>query len=406
MVSKQACLKAAYYSLNDEAAFGHTWPDCSPLDLNSNCMTTSTVVSQAGILPGLPPFALAGVRLFCLLLCLSFFTGKTFAQQEPQFTKYMFNTLAYNPGYAGSREYMSIVAIHRDQWFGWGNGSESSGRPVSQTFSVHSPVSKSVGLGLNLTNDKVGAHKTTFVNASYAYRIGFGKGTLSVGLQAGAMSWSANWNELVFKDAQVTDNAFNNGNPSKILPDFGAGFFYYTDKFYVGASLPHLAQFNLRSISGAEAELIRKWARNYRHFYLTAGGAIPLEGETLVFKPSILIKTVGFFPEFFKRGDLVREIGAPTVFDIDASFLFSKKLWLGASFRSAFAAFIKKNGKSSSFGSADIWASFLFDKGFRLGFAYDYPLSEIAKYSNGSFELMIGYDFYQEVEKVNTPRYF
>ncbi len=318
----------------------------------------------------------------------------------------MFNTLTYNPGYAGSRGYMSIVALHRDQWLGWGDGANSDGRPVTQTFSIHSPVNKSVGVGLNLVNDQAGAHHNTFLNVSYAYRINFGKATLSLGLQAGAMSYKADWSRLDFKDARAIDNAFNQGNPSKVLPDFGAGIFLYSEKFYAGASLPHLAQFNLREVSEAEQEVIRKWARNYRHFYLTTGGVFPINGESLVFRPSLLIKTVGFFPEFFKKGNLVREIGSPTSFDVDASFLFQKKLWLGVSFRSAFAAFVEQNGRKSSYDSVDVWAAFLLENGIRIGFAYDYSLNEISNYSDGSFEVMLGYDFYREVEKVNSPRYF
>ncbi len=407
MSSKEATTKAAYYSLVSENPGLQTISlDIPPHHTGIFSMHSNTAIIQWDFAPTPSSMWKAGIKLLCLSFFLFFFGETSTAQQEPQFTKYMFNTLSYNPGYAGSRNYMSIVALHRDQWFGWGEGADNDGRPVTQTFSIHSPINKAVGLGLNLSNDKAGAHQTTFLNVSYAYRISFGKGTLSVGLQAGALNWKADWSQLDFKDAQVIDNAFNKGNPSELMPDFGAGLFFYTEKFYAGASLPHLAQFSLREVSKEERQTIRKWARNYRHFYLTVGGAVPLKGESLVFRPSFLIKTVGFFPEFFKKGNLVREIGAPTSFDVDASFLFNKKLWLGASLRSAFAAFAKQNGKTSSFDSADIWATFLLENGIRIGFAYDYPLNEIANYSNGSFEIMLGYDFYREVEKVNSPRYF
>ena len=407
MGSNEATSKAAYYSLISQTTRFQTNALYIPLHyIGKFSMNSNTAIIQLGVVPTLSYMGWVRVKLLCLSFLFFLIQTTSSAQQEPQFTKYMFNTLTYNPGYAGSRGYMSIVALHRDQWFGWGNGADSDGRPVTQTFSVHSPINKTIGLGLNVSNDKAGVHQTTFINFSYAYRISFGKGTLSVGLQAGALSWKADWDKLDFKDAQVTDNAFNQGNPSELLPDFGTGLFFYTEKFYAGASLPHLAQFTLREVSQEEKESIRKWARNYRHFYMTAGGAIPLKGESLVFRPSFLIKTVGFFPEFFKKGNLVREIGAPTSFDVDASFLFNKKLWLGASFRSAFAAFVEQNGKTSSYDSADIWATFLFENGMRIGFAYDYPLNEIANYSNGSFEIMLGYDFYREVEKVNSPRYF
>lgn len=407
MVSIRSFIKSACYSLYENQLVIHKHiTSFPPQKIGHHSMHKSNAVNRIGVLPSFTCSPRVGICLLCLFSFLFTFDNEAVAQQEPQYTKYMFNTLSYNPGYAGSREYMSIVALHRDQWFGWGNGAESDGRPITQTFSIHSPINKAVGLGLNLVNDKIGSHQSTSINFSYAYRIAFGKSTLSVGLQAGALNWKADWDDLDFKDAQELDNAFNKGNPSELLPDFGAGIFFYTDKFYAGASLPHLAQFSLRNISQEERESIRKWARNYRHFYMTAGLALPLKGESLVFKPSFLIKTVGFFPEFFKEGNLVREIGSPTSLDIDASFLFSKKLWIGASFRTAFAAVIQQNGKTSSFDSADIWTTFLLENGMRIGFAYDYPLNEISNYSNGSFEIMLGYDFYQEVEKINSPRYF
>lgn len=359
------------------------------------------------------PFGKAwGKWLFALTL-ITYLGEIAQAQQEPQFTHYMFNTLVYNPGYAGSRGYLSAVAIHRDQWFGWGNDGGYDGRPVTQTFSVHSPINKRVGLGMNIVNDRIGARQTTLANFIYAYRIGFGKGTLSIGLQGGMMNWRADWDQLEFKDARELDSAFDGPDPSIWLPDFGTGLFYYTERFYAGFSIPHLIHFDLRKLSAAEENVIRKWAKTYRHFYFTSGGAIPLNGEALVFKPSFLIKSVGFFNEFFQQGNLVREVGAPATFDLDLSLLFNKKLWLGASFRSAFAALSQEpgsvnslNSKRSSHDSFDLWAAFYMKNGLRLGLSYDYPLGKISAYSPGSFEIMLGYDFFKQVEKVNTPRYF
>ncbi len=337
-----------------------------------------------------------------------FFETPANAQQEPQFTSYMFNTLVYNPGYTGSREYLSAVALYRDQWFGWGEGGGYDGRPVTQTFSLHSPVNRKVGLGVNFVNDRIGARQTTLANLLYAYRIAFGNGTLSLGMQAGVMNWRADWDNLSFKDARELDNAFNGANPTLWVPDFGAGAFFYTEKFYAGVSIPHLAHFNLRTLDAEEEDFIRKWAKTYRHFYITSGGAIPLRGEGLVLKPSFLIKSVGFFNEFFKQGSLVREIGGPATFDVDLSLLFQQKLWIGASFRSAFAAFSQpvNSPKRSSADSFDIWTAVYLKNGLRIGMAYDYPLGAITPYTYGSFELMLGYDFLREVDKANHPRYF
>jgi type IX secretion system PorP/SprF family membrane protein len=328
------------------------------------------------------------------------------AQQEAQFTHYMFNTLVYNPGYAGSKEYMSAVAVYRDQWAAKGKKIGWEGRPLTQTFSVHSTFKKRVGLGFNLVNGSTGAREATYFNGIYAYRINFGKGTLSVGLQAGVMNWRADWNKLDFKDAQELDNAFSNPTPSIILPDFGAGLFFYTPNFYAGASMPHLANFQLRELAPVEQDEVRKWAKVHRHFYFTTGGAIPIKGDDLVFRPSFLLKSVGLFNNFFRQGDIVREIGAPVSFDLDASLLFHRKLWLGTSFRSAFAAFNKTGAKQTSHDSFGLWTTFLLDNGLRLGLAYDFPIGKLRSATTGSFELMLGYDFYREVDKAVHIRYF
>ena len=346
-----------------------------------------------------------GYYLGTMLLVLTLQTA-TQAQQEPQFTHYMFNTLVYNPGYAGSKEYLSAVAVYRDQWAVLGSKAGWEARPLTQTFSIHSTINKRVGLGLNLVNASAGARQTTYLNGIYAYRINFGKGTLSVGLQGGVMNWKADWSKLDFQQPQELDNAFGTLAPNLWLPDFGAGLFFYTPNFYVGASMPHLANFSLRQVSAAERDEIRKWARVQRHFYLTTGGAIPLNGDNLVFRPSFLLKSVGLFNNFFRQGNLVREIGAPASFDVDASLFFQKKLWLGLSFRSAFAAFNTQGPKQSSPDSFDLWTSLHFHNGLRIGMSYDYPIGKLRSAATGSFEVMLGYDFYQEVEKVVPIRYF
>lgn len=352
-------------------------------------------------LRGIGNLCWTGVVLFVLS-----FQASAFGQQEPHFTQYMFNTLAYNPGYAGSKEYLSAVAIYRDQWRTLGEKSGFEGRPIAQTFSVHSTFKKRVGLGLNLVNASNGARQATYLTGIYAYRINFGKGTLSVGLQGGVMNWRADWEKLRFQQPQEIDNAFSAQNPNLWLPDFGAGLFFYTPRFYAGASMPHISGFHLRNLAPEERDAVRKWSRVQRHFYFTTGGAIPLNGDNLVFKPSFLLKSVGVFNNFFRQGNIVREIGAPVAFDLDASLFFQKKLWVGLAFRSAFAAFNTEGPKQSSYDSFDLWTIFYLENGLRLGLSYDYPLGKLQTAASGSFELMLGFDFYQQVEKASHIRYF
>ena len=144
------------------------------------------------------------------------------------------------------------------------------------------------------------------------------------------------------------------------------------------------------------------WARQQRHYFLSAGAAIPIKGDALVFKPSILVKNVGLLSSFSKN-TAFEDIGAPTEFDIDLSLFFQQALWVGVSFRSAIEGVV---GDQSSFDSADIWAAYYLANGLRIGAAYDYTLSKLQDVSGASFELMLGYEFDYKTKQVVTPRYF
>lgn len=331
---------------------------------------------------------LSALLIFC-------FFGLTKAQQDPMFTKYMFNSLVYNPAFAGSPEYMQVRLLYRNQWV------SMDGAPESQSFTIHSPVNEKIGLGLALLNDKIGVTGSTTANISYAYRLLLGPGKLSVGLQAGIANWRADWNRLKYRDPQDTDVAFNNIEENQWLPNFGAGVFYYSKLWYAGFSVPRLLQNDLRTNSGSVS--VNEASKLYRHFYITGGAAIPLSGEDLIFKPSILIKNVGLFGTFASSGTNLFQVGAPTEIDIDASIFMFQTLWLGLSFRSSIEAF---TGDKSSVDSFDIWASVYLNNGIRVGAAYDQTITKLSPYTDGSFELMLGYDFDYNVKKMNTPRYF
>ena len=344
-----------------------------------------------------------------LLICVSALR----AQQDPMFTKYMFNSLVFNPAYAGSKEYLTINALHRSQWLDWntaGNSLQdgaSGGAPTTQTFTIHGPANKRVGLGLNLINDEIGVSQSTSINMAYAYRIDFGTGTLSLGLQGGIRYWRADWDRLTYRDPRATDRVFSRPNPQLWMPNFGGGFYYYSEKFYFGGSVPSLVQFDLRD-EIADSEF-RDIARSYRHYYFTVGGAIPLDGlGDFVLKPSLLVKSVGLFEDFANDDPGRQRIGAPNAFDIDVSMLFYETVWLGLSYRSAFEAFAvnERDVFRSSHDSADFWLSLQLPKGIRIGAAYDFPLSALREYTVGSVELMVGYDFNYELRKIQTPRYF
>ncbi|MEL6863909.1 MAG: type IX secretion system membrane protein PorP/SprF [Bacteroidota bacterium] len=322
------------------------------------------------------------------LLCSGF---AAFGQQDAMFTKYMFNSLVYNPAYAGSKDHMTIGLLHRTQWWGIPGG------PVTQSFTMHTPMkNKRVGIGLSAINDVVGPTHTMQANLSYAYRIPMGNGKLSIGLQGGIINWRANWNEIDLQNTQ--DDAFSEMEPSYWLPNFGAGIYYYTQHFYIGAASPHLIEYDLRE----ENINTPQWARQYRHYFFSLGGAIPVSGDAIILKPSVLIKTVGLLSGL-NKDDAYQNIGAPTEFDIDLSLLFYQALWVGVSLRTGIETLADS---STPMESVDIWASYYLTNGLRIGAAYDYNLTKLQSVAQGSFELMLGYEFNYRTKSVVTPRYF
>ncbi|HFC00135.1 MAG TPA: type IX secretion system membrane protein PorP/SprF [Phaeodactylibacter sp.] len=331
------------------------------------------------------------MRKIFTLFCFVFLVGQSaFSQQDPMFTKYMFNSLNYNPAYAGAKDHLALGLLYRNQWWGIDGG------PVTQTFTIHTPLrNERVGVGLSAYNDVIGPTQQMGANLSYAYRIPLGKGKLSVGLQGGVTNWRADFSKLTLASS-TQDEAFEEVTPSYWLPNFGAGIYYYTKRFYVGFASPHLIEYDLRTSATTEI-----WAKQYRHYFASIGGAIPIKGDMLVFKPSLLVKNVGLLSSF-NKDDAFKEIGAPTEVDVDLSFLFYEALWIGGSFRTAIEAF---NG-TSSFDSADLWIAYYLQNGLRIGAAYDYSLTKIQNPAKGSFELMLGYEFNYKTKQIVTPRYF
>lgn len=329
-------------------------------------------------------------RILTLTTLLLFIGNVAFSQQDPMFTKYMFNSLNYNPAYAGANEYLYAGLIHRSQWI------SVEGAPLTQSLTVHTPLkNERVGVGLSVMNDIIGPTRTTNANISYAYRIPIGGMKLSIGVQGGIYNYWGDWDKLRLQDPSI-DEAFSQ-NISLIQPNFGAGLYLSSKYFYIGASVPHLVEYDLR-----EDVTTAIYARTYRHYFAMAGLVIPLNGDNLIFKPSILLKSVSVGSNF-RKDAAFQNIAAPTEADIDLSLLFFEQFWIGASFRTAIERF---DNNRSSFDSADIWFSYFLNNGLRVGAAYDYPLNEFSSVTAGSFELMVGYEFNYDTKKTVTPRYF
>jgi type IX secretion system PorP/SprF family membrane protein len=325
------------------------------------------------------------IRLSIILCLFSTYNHSLLAQQEPMYTKYAFNSVIFNPAYAGSNDHLTIAALHRTQWVGIEDA------PRSQSVSLHSPLrNERIGAGLTLGLDKAGPIGIFNFNFAYAYRFKIGNALkLSLGMQGGMVNWRADHSDLTLQ--HPADVVFQNW-----MPNFGAGAYLSSEHFYVGLGCPNLIEHDLRNAKNEEKSI---YGRTYRHYYTTAGVIFPLNEENIIFRPAILLKSTGFLSQF--RNDArFSNIGSPTELDFDASFFFLKTLWVGLAYRTAIQL-----GKSSA-DSIDLWAAWYLRNGVRLGCAYDFPINGVLSVSPGSFELMAGYEFDVKVRRVVPPRYF
>lgn len=296
-------------------------------------------------------------RLFILSIFLV--TAMTSAQQLPQFTQYVYNTMSVNPAYAGSRETLNITGLHRNQWAG------IEGNPTTSTLSIHSPVKFSrVGLGLSYINDNLGDESTNYIYGNVSYTVPLTQTVnMAFGLNAGLTNYDLN-------TPDINDPFFNEGF-SQWNPNFGAGIYVSSRMWYVGLSSPRLLNTDLNSGEFAAIE---------RNSYYAIGGMVFDIGRDNKLKITGITKITN---------------GAPPSFDVTGSFLFFDKLWLGGSYRF---------NDADSFG---ILADYQISNSFRFGYAYDLPTSEIRPYSGGTHEVILIYELpIKRLGGIKSPRFF
>lgn len=307
------------------------------------------------------------MKKILLLAGIAFCSLAAFAQQDVQFTQYMFNTNAVNPAYTGSRGAISGVALFRTQWVGF------EGAPVTQSVNVNSPfLNDKLGMGFTVLNEKIGPLKQTGIFTDFAYRIKFEKSTLALGLKAGADIFQAGFNSLNVINAG--DNQFQTNVSSRLLPNLGFGVYYHAERYYLGFSTPKLVQNNIDVQTGSSS--ISQVGVHKMHYYFI-GGYVHDINPFIKFRPTVQAKLT---------------YGAPVSLDANASFLFFDKLWLGGMYR---------------FGDAvGLLVQFQFNSQLRAGYSYDYTTSRLNKFNNGTHEVMLGYDLSFAKEKIRSPRYF
>lgn len=288
------------------------------------------------------------------------------AQQLPQFTQYMYNTISINPAYAGSRDALSIVGLNRNQWAGFDGG------PQTQTLSIHSPLrNEKIGLGLSLINDKTGFENFTYVYADFSYSIKASEDVdISFGLKGGLTYYKLS--DELYNKTEVNQDPYFNDKLNRWNSNFGAGVLFHSQKWYMGLSIPKIINHDLNNDTD--------YAALERVHYYAIGGYVFELSDNVKLKPSFMVKYTD---------------GAPLSTDLSANFLFSEKFWLGGSYRF--------NGKQAAIGAL---ADFQVTDQFRVGYTYEIPTGEIRPYTSGTHEILLMYEFRFLKNKQKSPRYF
>lgn len=292
------------------------------------------------------------------------FSCNLFAQYYQQFSQYLLNGQAINPAYAGSREVLSATMLYRDQWVGF------AGAPKTMTFSVHTPLtSLSSAIGLQLFSDKIGVSKHNGIFINYAYRLRFKKNhrTLAFGMGAGINTFRSNFSNITIND--LGDKAFEYQYIKSTRPNFSFGAYYYSKRFFAGASFPALLHYGY-DVFGGIPDSLRTSPRNA---YYTAGYVFGAN-KNIKFSPSLLIKT--YYPH---------------VGQVDLNFRLSIYDALGMAL-------------SLRFGDALVWVIDyqLIKNQLQIGYAHDFSTSMLNKYAHGTNEFMLRYEFAYKSNVVST----
>jgi type IX secretion system PorP/SprF family membrane protein len=306
----------------------------------------------------------ASFKIYCALLLLA--ATSVWAQQEPQYTQYMYNTLTVNPGYTGSVGWLEATLQHRSQWVG------IDGAPTTQAFTVHSPYSQdheNIGIGLSVVNDNLGPSNEVYADGNFSYSIKFGaESNLAFGLKAGVRMLNIDWSKGRYY--QEGDPLLNNNINNKINPNIGAGLYYYTDRWYAGVSVPNFIQNDYYD------DVEESVMADRLHYFVMAGYVFDLS-DNIKFKPAVLGKIVS---------------GAPIIVDASANFMFQETVTLGASYRWD--------------DSVSALAGIQISRNIFAGYSYDYSVTELNKYNSGSHEVILRFTLQPKQSRIKSPRFF
>jgi type IX secretion system PorP/SprF family membrane protein len=298
-------------------------------------------------------------KLFSFVLMFTAIVS--FAQQDAQFTQYMYNTININPAYAGSRGTLSVFALHRTQWVGL------EGAPVTNAVSINTPLkSNNLGLGVSIINDKIGPTHENTISADLSYTVPTSETfKLSFGIKA-----TANLFDLDVTRLNPVDNDPSLYNYNKFSPNIGAGVYYHSDKAYIGLSVPNFIETN--RYDDNEVAIFKEQI----NYYLIAGYVFDLNNY-IKFKPAVLTKMVK---------------GAPLQMDVSGNFMINNKFMVGIAYRwsAALSAMV----------------GFQVSDGLYIGYGYDHETTNLVNYNSGSHEIFLRYELFKNNDKITTPRFF
>ena len=291
-----------------------------------------------------------------------FTTFVNYAQQDAQFTQYMYNTININPAYAGSRGALSIFALHRTQWVGL------DGAPVTNVASVNTPLNESnLGLGVTIINDKIGPTTENTISTDVSYTVPTSETfKLSFGIKATANFFNLDINRLNPAEADPSIRDFNN----KFTPNIGAGVYLHSDKAYIGFSIPNFIESD--RYDDNEVAIFKEKI----NYYLIAGYVFDMN-ESIKFKPALLTKIVE---------------GAPIQVDLSGNFMFNDKFVLGVAYRWSAAV--------------SAMVGFQVSESMYIGYGYDHDTTRLKNYNSGSHEIFLRYEIFKNNGKITTPRFF
>jgi type IX secretion system PorP/SprF family membrane protein len=284
------------------------------------------------------------------------------AQQDPQYTDYMFNTLTVNSAYAGSRGHLTATGLHRTQWVGL------DGAPTTQSFSIESPVGKNVGLGVVLVNDELGPSDEFYLDANFSYTIPLNNySKLSFGIKGGGRMLNVNFTDS--NQQEPGESVFQDIN-NRFLPTVGAGVYWHSDNSYIGLSVPNfLTDEHYDGVQNAIAA-------ERLHYFLIAGKVFDLS-PTVKFKPAFLGKFV---------------VGAPIIADVSANFMFNDVLRLGVAYR--------WDDSVSGLLGLQLGPKLM------VGYAYDATTTRLKNFNSGSHEIMLRFELRSREKQLKSPRFF